>query len=248
MRVVNSTLSRIVSICIYCVCLHIACLNIADREGRINPFDPNGDNWFPPTIDIVDPYKNGSVNDSIQIKMMVNDKNGQVKFVNWESENSVIQRIDSITGFNDTTAEYKTTITSHEESAGIDTSIETSFYKITQDFYYALHADSTIYYFVLDTLDTINTHIKSLITDSDTSFFASKTNNDSIFIAVKKYTTEYLTVFDTSVTLIKQYFSYSSLFSFTDTGSFYLYATAVDNDGLESEYRDSIFITIETNK
>ena len=245
----------IIGIYIPCLCLFSVCFNIGERKGRNNPFDPNGENWFPPNIDIVDTVKNISINDSIQIKVTVNDNNGNVNFVKWESESIGFQRTDSITSYEDTTYKSKTTINSYEDSVGITTSIDTSFYNILKDFYYKKHDDTTTYFFVFDTLSKTDTIEKKLSTNSDTSFFKSVTDSDttptdSIFIAVKKDSIVYKKVFDTTVTLTGIYFTYTSKFSFgdTNTGSFYLFASAVDNDGLDSEYRDSIRINFNSDK
>ncbi len=226
------------------LCLILTCFHIGDRDGRVNPYDPNGDNWFPPTVDILDTLLTAGVNDTVAVKVKTSDKNGTVEFLDWMSVPEAVDTIDSITGFNYSIVIYDTVISVDKDTVDTNYDSDTVFYDSALSFIKTESGDSIVYTLTIDSL-----HKDTLVYDtaSDTTFFKDWQDSDSIYfvymvVKIKEFVTE--NKIDTTFVVDSAYYIYSSRFTFDATGLFELYVTAIDNDGIESECADSVTVII----
>lgn len=225
-----------------CLLLYLSCFNIGDREGRINPFDSNGSNWFPPTVDIIDTVITGEIFDTVAIKVKTSDRNGMVKFLDWISIPEAIDTIDSITGFNDSIMTYDTVISSIEIPYDTTDEYDTSSFGSAVGFSKTIEDDSVIY---IVTLDSNDIDTMKYDTASDTTFFALFEDSTYQVKQVVEYDSILYNIdYDTTYPVDSVYYIYSSRFIFDTTGLFELFVTAIDDDGLESEYADSVRVVI----
>ncbi len=81
------------------------CVKTNERNGRVNPFDPQGDNWFPPTVEIIEKDTiQGTIADSVAITVSVSDRNGMVKYLEWSQDSLLIFKVDTLS-YKDSTSD-----------------------------------------------------------------------------------------------------------------------------------------------
>lgn len=216
-----------------------------DRYARMNPFDPNGSNWFPPTVEIVKDTIIDTVSHAFEIEVKVSDQNGSIDFLDWTSEPAFIDILDPILAYKDTTLDslllemkpqIDSTDTTFFDTTGIDTTKDSV----------ATHTiinenDTTIYVitFGLGDNDTL-----SFYPSADSTYFFKYAAEDSLYYKYLrekkteiKYDTTYVPIYE-----VVQVFLASSWFVIDTAGVYKLWVTAIDNYGIPSTMRDSIVV------
>lgn len=74
----------------------LSCIDISNRKGRVNPFDPNGDNWFPPHVAILQDSVSAAPCDTILLTVKTDDPNGNVVLLVWQSRPQIITVTDTL--------------------------------------------------------------------------------------------------------------------------------------------------------
>lgn len=232
--------------------LLISCSDPLKEKGRINPLDPNGDNWFPPTVSIDIDTAFGTTNDYTLIPVTTYDFNSRIVKFKWYLENDSIIDVDSIKFFADSLIGYDTIVTI--DTSDYDTLITFDTNQVKSNI---LNVDkkevngiTTFFLFSIDSSDTQSVpdtlfDTITFIEDSDTIFIEEIEDSFSV---VSKVVTLYDTIpnLDTVKTAAVDaiYYLYSSKFIFEESDTFQLFVKAIDEDGLESERADSVVVII----
>lgn len=230
----------------------ISCSDPLKEKGRINPLDSNGDNWFPPVVQVDVDTVSGKTNDYTILPVTAYDFNSRILKFKWYLENDSIIDVDSVKFFTDSLIGYDTLISI--DTAGYDTLIAFDTSEIKSNI---LNVDKkevngviTFFLFSIDSADTQSVP-DTLI---DTITFSE--NSDTVFIEEIKdsfsVVSQVITNYDTIPTLdtVKTaavntvYYLYSSKLIFTQPDTFQLFVKAIDEDGLESERADSVIVFI----
>ncbi len=229
---------------LYLVTSSLFCISIDKREGRVNPFDQNGDNWFPPTVDIIKDTITGNVGDTIEVKVKVNDQNGTPNSLNWTSEPAFIDLMtDTITSFTASDTTYKDTVV--EKDTLVDTTIlvetkcdstmDSTFQKTVLDTVRIITInDSLLYDTLLTYLSTSDTTYRYELADSIYIIYRTAPHDTAIMVTLLKDINVVDSIYDL----------FSLTFQLDTAGTFTLFVTAVDNDGVESVEEDSVVIII----
>lgn len=227
------------------IMLSVFCTDIDDLEGRVNPLDSKGDNWFPPVVAIDSSSISGAVSDTFRITVGVFDLNGKVVALKWTDYSDSIIQIDSTKKFVDSLPVYdsiavidtlgKDTVAHIDTVVYMDSLLNAedwgkTYVKIAVEF--KKDQDTTVYH------DTI-----SYEDNSDTTYYIQK--GDSLF-SVWQVLKTYPPIIDTikSAELAYMYYFYTSDLKFSMADTFDLFVTAIDNYGVESEIVDSIKVMI----
>ncbi len=229
------------------VTMILFCVKTNERNGRINPFDPQGDNWFPPTVEIIEKDTiRGIIADSVTVTVAVSDKNGTVKYLEWSQDSLSVFKVDTLDSFFDTLIVYDTL------SAMTVTSVDTTFYDTTnfdstsgKPEKYEL-VDVTMIIYLVSENDSLYDTLSYKDSTSDSTFFFEK--QDSTLYIIKLVMKHDSTFNDTSYidnpVIDAVFYYYTFYFTFEVADTFQLFVTAIDNDSLESEVQDSVTIII----
>lgn len=244
---INTTGNIFLRLLIIGLSLLLSCFNVSDRKGRMNPFDPNGGNWFPPTINIIEDTITGSIHDTILIKTEVFDQNGTVNFLSWTSVPSILEKTDTITFFNDSIVLYDTIteiITIPHDTILFDTTT----YDSTFNFTYKIEIhDSTLIITVRDSLPNDSLYNDTLRFDStsdSTYFFDVRDSTYFIYLSRRYDSTFTIATPKDTIFIDSIYYIYASQFRFDTSGTFTLFSSAIDDDGVTSLIADSIVVII----
>ncbi len=227
----------------FMISVFLSCFNPGERGGRVNPFDPNGNNWFPPTVTIDKDTIYGTIYDTVAINVKTNDQNGTVNFLAWTSEPGLIDFIDTITEYNDSIEIKDTAITIISIPVDTIDAYDTSFYDSAYAFYKTVGDGYTTFIIMIDSLVT---DTFTFDTTSDSSFIYEKEDSSSylVYLVMESDSIIYIDSSDTTITVDSVYYVYSSKFIFDIAGVYTLFVSAVDNDGVESEFEDSVQVII----
>jgi hypothetical protein len=238
---INVNIIKLIFLCY--ILSFVYCANPGDINERINPFDPNGNNWFPPTVNIIEDTINGTIYNSVNITVKTSDQNGVVKFFNWIRMPDSIQTIDTITNFNDSIIIYDTIPV--VDTIDIDTIsyLDSIIYKKDADSVYYETGTDTVPLIIIDSnnYDTVFN-----ITGSDTTYKHYK-NEDSLYDVYKIFMAESLyvhTIIVNNPVIDSVYYLYLAEFSISTPDTFRFYITAIDNDGVKSEGADSVLVRV----
>lgn len=227
----------------FMISVFLSCFDPGERGGRVNPFDPNGSNWFPPTVTIDKDTIYGTIYDTVAINVKTNDQNGTVNFLVWTSEPELIDIIDTITECNDSIEIKDTAITIISIPVDTIDTYDTSFFDSASSFYKTVEDDYITFIFQIDSVisDTF-----TFDTAADSSFIYEKEDSSLylVYLVMESDSIIYKDSSDTTITVDSVYYVYSSKFTFDIAGVYTLFVSAVDNDGVESESKDSVHVII----
>lgn len=228
--------------------LIFSCTETLDKEGRVNPFDSNGDNWYPPVIAIDNDTINGKTKDYTSISVTVYDQNSKINLIKWFLPNDSIIEIDSIKTYTDTALGYDTIVKIDTSNYDTISKYDTTEYKVGLIDVDLSESKDTVQ-FLMFSLDSLNsdtvTDTVTFIEDADTIYL--KEAVDSLFNVSKVVTSlNIIPLLDTvkTITIGTVFYSYSSKFIFSYPDTFKLFALAVDEYGIESEVPDSVVVII----
>jgi len=251
----KNSLFLLIALCVSSlICVQfLFCTNTGERRERVNPYDTEGTNWYPPVVVLDDSVITTAVDSTITLTYKVNDQNGTVEYVLWRSESAGIDTVDTLEEKTATTIEV------------YDTTIDTTITRIDTVLHDSLLVDSTdttitkqividsVY--LITVIDSITENVRYAFdsTSDDTSYILSyvfpDTNapEDTTFIVYKKYpfdTTIDDSIFDSTITLDSTFYSYTIPFQFSSADTITLFAAAVDDDSITSVQEDSVIIQI----
>lgn len=225
-----------------------SCTKTPGLEDRINPLDPEGDNWYPPVVMVDKDTVYGEAKDFTTVSVTMFDYNSKIVGLEWSLDNDSTIEIDSVKKFNDSTIMFDTLV--DVDTSGYDTVVvyDTSDYKTSLiDVDLAKNNDTVT--FVMFSIDTVNSDtLKDTITfieDSDTIYI--KNMVDSLIDVSKIVTSNgIIPIIDTinKVTIDAVYYNFSTQFVFESPDTLQLFVKAIDSDGLESKDKDSVVVII----
>ncbi len=224
-----------------CVLSFVYCVNPGDINERVNPFDTNGDYWYPPTVDIIGDTIIGTIYDSLSITVKTSDQNDITKYFKWIRTPDSTQTIDTVLNFDDTIVIYDSIPVI--ETTIVDTIeyLDSIIYKEDADSAYETGID-TVFIIIKDdnTFDTV-----SYVPGADTTYDFDK--EGSLYDVFKIFMAESLVVETTIVNspvIDSIYYKYIAKFSISTPDTFRFFVTAIDLYGVESETADSVVVMV----